>query len=170
MSLKSHKTVESWFIFIFLLVDGKIRIRTNNYWSGTGSWRPKNMGILRIRIWNTAANSSSSDIAITIEDLVRSKPNAKSSLLDHNSSVWKKKFCRRCWSGWQRQRRRTGGELRISLRYRPSKSVLSRGSQKDVDFLGCLTNSVLVFEFKCGKGEGLRGLSQWVQLYTMEPK
>jgi hypothetical protein len=37
--------------FTFLLVDGRIRIRTNN--DGSGYGRPKNVRILRIRIHNT---------------------------------------------------------------------------------------------------------------------
>jgi hypothetical protein len=42
-SFKSHTTVEkSRFSLIFLLVDGRTRIRTNNHGSGVESWSQKN--------------------------------------------------------------------------------------------------------------------------------
>jgi hypothetical protein len=43
-SLKVEKSqLKSRFFSIILLVDGRIRIRTNNYVSWSGSWRLKNL-------------------------------------------------------------------------------------------------------------------------------
>jgi hypothetical protein len=44
-SLRSHKTVIIKVFLYFLLVDGQIRIRTNNHKSGSGSRRAKNLRI-----------------------------------------------------------------------------------------------------------------------------
>ncbi len=52
---------------------------------------------------------------------------------------------------------------RMPVHGRNNSLVQSRG-------LSWLTNSALVYEPKCGGKEGLRGLSQWVQLYTWSPK
>ncbi len=55
---KSHKEVtkeyKSRFFFLFLFEDGRMRIRIRKDNDGSGPWRPKNIGILRIRVRNTA--------------------------------------------------------------------------------------------------------------------
>jgi hypothetical protein len=50
-------------------------------------------------------------------------------------------------------------------------NLTTRGSIRNVVYLGwAFTNSILIYEPKCGgRGRGLRGLSQWVQLCTRSP-
>jgi hypothetical protein len=53
---KSEKSWNQGRLNFFLFVDGRIQFRTNNY--GSGSWWPKSLWILRIRIPNIAKNMS----------------------------------------------------------------------------------------------------------------
>jgi hypothetical protein len=89
-------------------------------------------------LWNTAANLSSSDFAVTIEELERSKPNAKSSLPDHNFIYLKNDYLQEMleWLAEAEEEDRRRAQDFSQVRYRPFESVLSRGSPIDVVYLG----------------------------------
>ncbi len=85
---KSQNSRNQGVFLHFLLVDGKIRIRTNN--DGCGSRRPKNIRILRIRTHN---------IAFFICLLTKKNHMKWRELLPWWAHPWRRRWWAAWWSG-----------------------------------------------------------------------